>query len=116
MFTLFLVLHWATPQFDTPDDADLGPDEGGLGVSSWQPSSLPAALPRSLPRGVIVELRLPKAEQVILPVDGQACLLPVQQRLLPSTGFATTCDEHPRRLQLAFLRNYYPRGPPDRLA
>lgn len=116
MFTLFLVLHWATPQFDTSGDADLDTNEDGLSVSRWQPSSLPAALPRSLPRGVIVELRLPKAEQVILPADGQTCLLPVQQRQRPSTGFATTCDEHPRRLQLAFLRNYYSRGPPDRLA
>jgi hypothetical protein len=116
VFTLFLVLHWATPQFDAFGVADPGTNEGGLGVSSWQRSSLPAAMPRSLPRGVTVELRLPKAEQVILPAGGQACLLPVQQRQWRSTGSATTCDEHPRRLQLGFLRNYYSRGPPDPLA
>jgi hypothetical protein len=113
VLTLLLVLHWAAPHIDAPG-LELPADEGGFGVSNYERSSLPAAMPRTLPRCGTVELRLPKAERVVLP-DEKACALCVLPTPCLSSGASETIAENVSRLQLAFLFNYYSRGPPGRL-
>jgi hypothetical protein len=113
VLTLLLVLHWAVPHIDAPR-LELPADEGGFGVSSYERSSLPAAMPRSLPRCGTVELRLPREERAIFPGE-KACALCVLPTPCLSSGASETIAENVSRLQLAFLLNYYSRGPPGRL-
>jgi hypothetical protein len=113
VLTLLLVLHWAAPQFDAPG-LELSADESGLlGVSSYDRSSLPATMPRSLPRSGTVELLLPKEQRAVLPGE-KACARCVPPIPCLSSGPSETIAENVSRLQLAFLLNYYSRGPPGR--
>jgi hypothetical protein len=112
VLALLLVLHWTAPQNGASSEG-LPADEGGLGVSSYERSSLPAAMPRSLPRCGTVDLRLPKEERAVLPGE-KACALCVLPTTCLSSGPSEAIAENVSRLQLAFLFNYYSRGPPGR--
>lgn len=112
VLTLLLVLHWAAPHIDAPH-LDLPADEGRFGVSSYDRSSRPAAMRRSLPRYGTVELRLPKEERAVLPGE-KACARCVLPTPCLSSGASETIAKNASRLQLAFLLNYYSRGPPGR--
>jgi hypothetical protein len=109
VLTLLLVLHWAAPHIDAPG-LELPADEGGFGVSNYERSSLPAAMPEPSRCGTVNCCQKRTGRLPARRPAHYACCRHHAFQAAPGT-----IAENVSRLQLAFLINYYSRGPPGRL-